>query len=182
MSTIISKSLTTKLSTRLLTLSPISGLISFPNCTKVLKNLLTFTKDLLTPAVWVPWCWSWEWNPSKFTDKAVEAGSGGVRLSFDPPSVGDGDPLNWWVGWWLDWFGDEGAWRAPSGESGVLHLTSLLTEKKIIEVSVCILPGGKFNRIYLVSANLNHLKSSESMRNHHVYFHLLSLVSQHLEN
>lgn len=60
---------------------------------------------------------------SRLTERAVEAGRGGVRLSAEPLFTGEMAPLMGWRGG-EDWVGDRGAvWfvRAPSGESGVLQ-------------------------------------------------------------
>lgn len=61
---------------------------------------------------------------SKVTDSAVDAGSGGVKLSAEPLMTGELLPFVCRAG--EDCVGEGGgpcANRAPSGESGVLHLS-----------------------------------------------------------
>lgn len=70
---------------------------------------------------------------SKLTDRAADDGDGGVRLSTDPLFTGEELPL---TGWRTgdDCAGDSGRdcpKRAPSGESGVLHLSFGSAETKV---------------------------------------------------
>lgn len=82
------------------------------------------------------YCWSVRPRAgSKLTDRAVDAGNGGVKLSALPLLIGDGEPFTGFrVG--DDCDGDSGvvAWRAPSGESGVLQRSFAKAETIFLDI------------------------------------------------